>query len=327
MRLRLHIRSLAGSWLDKGIVDSSSVDNLRAELAAEAGVAPAERVVLMFGGAQLRDGRTLREYSVQDNATLTMIVKPDAPPPAIPLAPALPPPPPTPRLRPTGQQTRAAAATGSSSSGSGSGSDASGLSAEAVVRAYAGSFLAHALAMLIDDDDGGGGGAGVWPQPSVLERHVLFRNLALYLSPPVAAVSSLEELQAAHTDAPEPGGEEEEDDDDGGGGGGESGSGGEPFLLADFRESLGGGAMVAAEFDKLGLDGARLADAILSEAFKPLDAASRDGKDQSRDQSMRARLDRIFEAVLSAAPISSFQRQRAPQHNPPPARAAGLPDV
>ena len=111
MRLRLHIRSLAGSWLDKGIVDSSSVDNLRAELAAEAGVAPAERVVLMFGGAQLRDGRTLREYSVQDNATLTMIVKPDAPPPAIPLAPALPPPPPTPRLRPTGQQTRAAAAT------------------------------------------------------------------------------------------------------------------------------------------------------------------------------------------------------------------------
>ena len=152
---------------------------------------------------------------------------------------------------------------------------------------------------------------------------VLFAILALYLSPPVAAVSSLDELRAAHTDAPEPG--------RGGGGGGGGGRRRRRRVEAvanhsfwrTFAEPASGGAMVAAEFDKLGLDGAHSQTRYCPRAFKPLDAASRDGKDQSRDQSMRARLDRIpkpFSAPLHfvvPAPAGT-------QHNPPPAKTAGL---
>jgi len=131
---------------------------------------------------------------------------------------------------------------------------------QSVVRQYAGVFLEKMLGELA---------AGEGREKGV--EHV-FRNLAIFLSPPVTAL-------------------------DGGG-----------FPLARLRDGLAPG--VAERFDSLSLNGARLADAILSEIpFKGVSA-----HDPGRvligsaefDQPSK-QVDAIFASIWAVAPLHTFK--------------------
>eukprot|EP00588_Corethron_pennatum_P006202 CAMPEP_0194296124 /NCGR_PEP_ID=MMETSP0169-20130528/55233_1 /TAXON_ID=218684 /ORGANISM="Corethron pennatum, Strain L29A3" /LENGTH=291 /DNA_ID=CAMNT_0039045497 /DNA_START=36 /DNA_END=911 /DNA_ORIENTATION=- len=131
---------------------------------------------------------------------------------------------------------------------------------QAVVRQYAGVFLEKMLGELIA---GEGGDKGV--------EHV-FRNLALYLSPPVTAI-------------------------DGGG-----------VPLVRLRNGLVPG--VGDRFEALALNGARLADAILAEIPYAGTSAHDPGRVLIRSAQFdqpSTQVDAIFASIWAAAPLEAFK--------------------
>jgi hypothetical protein len=129
-----------------------------------------------------------------------------------------------------------------------------------VVRQYAGVFLEKMLGEL---NAGQGGDKGA--------EHV-FRNLALFLSPPVAAL-------------------------DGGG-----------VPLARLRDGLAPG--VADRFDALSLSGARLAEAVLAEIPYAGASAYDPGRVLVRSAEFdrpSAQVDAIFSSIWAAAPLAAFK--------------------
>ena len=131
---------------------------------------------------------------------------------------------------------------------------------QSVVRQYAGAFLEKMLGELAR---GEGREKGV--------EHV-YRNLSLFLSPPVAAL-------------------------DGGG-----------VPLVRLRDGLAPG--VAGRFDSLSLGGARLADAILSEI--PFEGASAHDPGRVLIGSAEfdrpsEQVDAIFASIWAAAPLDTFK--------------------
>jgi hypothetical protein len=139
---------------------------------------------------------------------------------------------------------------------------------QSVVRRYAGVFLEKMINELNNNGEGGFDDKGV--------EHV-YRNLSLFLSPPVTAL-------------------------DGGG-----------VPLSRLRDGLDPG--IADRFDALSLNGARLADAILSEipsskgksSYDPGRVLIRSREFVDDDQQPSKQVDSIFISIWAKTPLETFK--------------------